>query len=76
MEPKRNSKEKIILRAKSNNGDFMLPECKTHKNATSIKTVFYRQQNKQRPMNSKKGISNKLTYVWPNDLCQNSKITK
>ena len=40
MEPKRNSKEKIILRAKSNNGDFMLPECKTHKNATSIKTVF------------------------------------
>ena len=27
-------------------------------------------------MDHKKGITNKLTHVWPSDLCQGPKITK
>ena len=39
---------KLILRAKNDNGVFRLPEFKTGKNATVVKTVFYLQQNRQR----------------------------
>ena len=47
-EPRRNPKNKTVLRAKNNNGAFRLPEFKTGKNATAVKTVFYLQLNRQR----------------------------
>ena len=64
------------MRAKNDNGDFRFPEFKTDKNATTVKTVLYQQQNRQRPMNHKEEILNKLTHVWPKYLCQVPKITK
>ena len=36
------------MRAKNDNGDFRFPEFKTDKNATTVKTVLYQQQNRQR----------------------------
>lgn len=47
-EIQRNLRAKTILRAKNDNGDFRFPEFKTDKNATTVKTVLYQQQNRQR----------------------------
>lgn len=46
--PEETQRTKTVLRAKNNNGAFRLPEFKTGKNATAVKTVFYLQLNRQR----------------------------
>ena len=46
--PEETQGTKTVLRAKNNNGAFRLPEFKTGKNATAVKTVFYLQLNRQR----------------------------
>lgn len=64
------------MRANNDNGAFGLPEFKTGKNATTVKTVSYLQPKQaERPINHKDGILNKFTHVRPNDLCKDSKMT-
>ena len=46
--PEETQRPKTVLRAKNDNGAFRLPEFKTGKNATAVKTVFSLQQNRQR----------------------------
>ena len=45
---KETQRAKTVLRANNDNGAFGLPEFKTGKNATTVKTVSYLQKNRQR----------------------------